>query len=175
MEKLRVQEGMLGRRVGVWRERNVAVDQLSKDCLWHETLNTYLWKCSSLINTPTRIDSFTPYSFLRFRPSPNLLLWYFHSTSDTLTGMDLLPLSILFLLSMLSPVSLESNDDDLLMTNKLRLQLLRVQRYNKNARPVIRHTTVTNVSFTMYIRRFIELDHKTSSLKTYATIYAVIN
>lgn len=69
---------------------------------------------------------------------------------------------------------LTSNDgDDLLMLNKLRVQLLRVQRYNKNARPVIRHSTVTNVTFTMFIRRFLELNHKESSLKTYATIYCV--
>lgn len=94
------------------------------------------------------------------------------------TSFSILIMSTIFVFVSVCPYHVSNQDtsndgDDLLMLNKLRTQLLRSRRYNKNARPVVRHTTVTNVTFTMFIRRFLELNHKESSLKTYATIYCV--
>lgn len=63
--------------------------------------------------------------------------------------------------------------DDLLQINKLRKRLLNDQLYQRGARPVLRHSTVTNVSLTVFIRKVVSLELKTASLTTYATLHMV--
>lgn len=63
--------------------------------------------------------------------------------------------------------------DDLLQINKLRKRLLKEQMYQRNSRPVLRHSTITNVSLTMFIRKVVALDISTASLTTYSTLHMV--
>ena len=63
--------------------------------------------------------------------------------------------------------------DDLLQINKLRKRLLKDQMYQRNSRPVLRHTTVTNVSLTVFIRKIVDLDIETATMTTYAVLNMV--
>lgn len=64
--------------------------------------------------------------------------------------------------------------DDLMQINKLRKYLLKFQKYDKNARPVKFHTTVTKVEFVMFIRRIIDLDLETRIMRIYTDVGMVI-
>lgn len=50
---------------------------------------------------------------------------------------------------------------------------MKVRKYNRNARPVKRHTTVTEVAFTMFIRKIVDVDIQTAVMTTYSTLYMV--
>lgn len=63
--------------------------------------------------------------------------------------------------------------DELMMMNKLRKRLLVEPSYQRNSRPVLKHTTVTNVSLTVFIRKIVSLDLSTASLTIYATLNMV--
>lgn len=63
--------------------------------------------------------------------------------------------------------------DELLQINKLRKRLLKDQSYQRSSRPVLHHSTITNVSLTVFIRKIVGLDLKTSSLTTHGTLHMV--
>ena len=65
--------------------------------------------------------------------------------------------------------------DELLQINKLRKRLLKDQLYQRNARPVLRHSTVTNVSLTVFIRKIVDLELSTATLTTYVTLNMVFD
>lgn len=76
-------------------------------------------------------------------------------------------------MSLMSSVHPLPPPDELLQINKLRKRLLKDQLYQRNARPVIRHSTVTNVSLTVFIRKIVDLELSTATLTTYVTLNMV--
>ena len=102
-----------------------------------------------------------------------LASWLFSFLSQSLLFVKLSYLLLhTHIVSYMTTVPWETVDESLNI-NRLRTKLLRTQPYQRAARPVKNHLTPTNVTFSLFIRRVVDVDVKTQMVTSYATLYMV--